>query len=61
LQSQGTATPPAAPTAKPGPCATLTGKKKATCIRRQAALKKCAKLKAGPKKKACIVRAKRLK
>lgn len=61
LQSQGTPTPAAAPVTKAGPCTRLTGKKKATCIRRQAALKKCAKLKAGPTKRACIVRAKRLK
>lgn len=53
--------PPVAPKSKPGPRAKLKGKKKAVCIRRQAALKKCAKLKPGPKKKKCIARARRIK
>lgn len=53
--------PPAAPKAKPGPCAKLKGKRKAVCIRRRAALKKCVKLKAGPKKTKCIAKARRIK
>lgn len=47
--------------AKSRPCVGLKGRKTSVCLRRQAALRKCAKLKAGPKKKACIIRAKRLR
>lgn len=48
------------PAAKSRPCGRFKGQKKSTCLRRQAALKNCAKLRAGAKKKACIIRAKRL-
>jgi thermitase len=45
------------PQAKPGPCAKFKGVKKRVCIRRQVALKKCARLKAGAVKRKCSVRA----
>jgi thermitase len=56
--------PPAAPKVfkkKASPCAKLKGKKRSLCIRRQVALKKCAKLKAGPKKRKCVAKAKRIR
>ena len=51
--------PKASPPRKANPCLKLKGTKKAACIRRQAALKKCATLKPGAVKRACIVKAKR--
>lgn len=49
------------PVAKPRPCMRLKGKKKSVCLRRQAALKRCAKLRPGPTKRRCIVRARKLR
>jgi subtilisin family serine protease len=46
---------------KPGPCARLRGAKKTVCLRRQAALRRCARMKPGRAKTRCIVRARRIR
>jgi thermitase len=46
--------------AKPKPCVLLKGKKKATCLRRTAALKRCAKVRPARAKRVCIAKAKRV-
>ena len=56
-------TTPTAPVKKsvPSACKKLKGKKRAICIKRQAALAKCETIKGASKKRACIKKAKNIK
>ena len=48
-------------TSKRSACAKLTGKKRSACVRRENALRKCAKVKKGKKRAACVKKATRIR